>query len=413
MLEKIIITSLATLFLCGFIFIIFNKLFEEFPLKSTLSPLISVKDLLAHYKKSFKIILKAKWLLFFPLIVVILDSAVRIGIIIYQYSPLNKLDTIFTNDTPVFILNKIYFKQMVQITSNAPSFLDYGFAGFINGYLFIGFFLICSLTFKSETNKLREHTNGQNLEDISFLENLMKLSLVFLLIIIILFFLLRGFQKELSEVVFLGPVMTVWLFFGLSILSIIEGCILLSVKGCLENKETNSKEVMSKALNLIKPLFFLNLIFALAGSLPSIYMYPNTINIFFPEIELFANTKIFTIGFYFFKHANSVFILLTFLTPFILMINNGNILEAFKKNLRFIGKHFLSYFSFVLSGVILLSIPLILYDVLGGFRFDHLIFSAFLEVFTVGSRVSLAVLFYIAFFDFYIQSEKTESTIDM
>ena len=192
---------------------------------------------------------------------------------------------------------------------------------------------------------------------------------------------------------------------SLSLFSLIEGYILFSVKGAFLEEEQNFNLILNRSLSILKPLFLINIIFAVYRYIPSAALFPITLIAFFDigQEPLLIRSILLNLA-SFFTYFNALITAFAFCTPFVLIFYNVKVLDAFKLIFKFIRKNLLKYLIFVGIGVFIIFIPSLLHNVLRIYIHPLKLESIIIEIFVVAIRLVLAVIFYIAMFGFFIDT---------
>ena len=286
--------------------------------------------------------------------------------------------------------------------------MDYGFNRAISqNIIFIAFFLICSLTYKGEIKKLKKNSTNKNLVNVTFINRILKVSLLALigvaLLLGIIYLLDPSESVQIFCYAFIGISILVLSLLCLSIFSLLEAFILFSVKEAIQPEGLKQKEILNKSLGIIKPLFIINIILYFVGALSSLMMLPTTISQFFelgdaiPYNLIIFLQKASVICSYF----SSFLMVFIFFVPFALINFHTGAFEAFKRTLTFIRNFLVKYLSFVSLGIVILFIPSFINILLNLFVNPYSIYSFLIEIFTIFLRITFAVIFYIAMFKFF------------
>lgn len=405
MSEEHLMTGLLIVLFSGiFIFICIQRLKNFFPV-SAFELFESVSEIKSYYKSSVTIISKKRWLLLLPLFIALSAYLLKIPIFLYQRPEVSALSdpnlNKFTNDFFGRISNSDIIKTLFQ----TPNLLDYGFHVSISGsIIFFGVFLICCLTFKPGSKKLQSHSVESNYKNVAFLKKILKYSLIFLITVLSLtatIYLTRERNNELLFFIIYIPATILIGITSLSLFSLIEGFILFSVRNAILKEEQSFNILLNNSLSILKPLFFINSIFAVIGYIPSAALFPITLSSFFDVRLGHPAARTILLNFSsIFTYINAIVTAFAFCTPFFLVLHNVKALEAFKLTLNFIRNNLLKYLIFVGIGILILFLPSLLHSVLKTYIHPLKFESIIMEIFVVALRLSLSVIFYIAMFGF-------------
>ncbi len=407
MSEEHLMTGLLIVLFSGiFIFVCIQRLKNFFPV-SAFESFESFSEIKTYYKSSIAIISKKRWLLLLPLFITLSAYLLKIPIVLYQRSEISALSDAnlsqFTNN----FFGKISLFGSIKTLFQTPNLLDYGYHGSISGsIIFIGFFLICCATFKAESKKLQRYSEDYNFKNVAFLEKNLKYSLIFLIAVLSLtatIYLARERNNELFFLIIVSPAMILIGLMSLSLFSLIEGFILFSIRGGFLEEEQNFHILLNRSLSILKPLFLINIIFAVIGYIPSAALFPITLSSFLDiSFGQSATRSILLNLSSFFTYFNATLTAFAFCTPFFLILNNVKVLDAFKLTFKFIKNNLLKYLIFVGLGILILFLPSLLNSVLGIYIHPLKLESIIIEIFVATLRIVLAVIFYIAMFGFFM-----------
>ena len=405
MSEEHFMTGLLIVLFSGiFIFICIQRLKNFFPV-SAFKSFESVSEIKSYYKSSVTIISKKRWLLLLPLFITLAAYLLKIPIFLYQRPEISALSdpglNKFTND----FFSRISLFDIIKTLFQTPNLLDYGYHGSISGsIIFLGFFLICCITFKAESKKLQSHSVEYNYKNVAFFEKILKYSLIFLIAILSLtatIYLTRERNNQLLFFIIYGPAVILIGITSLSLFSLIEGFILFSVRNAILKEEHNFNMLLNNSLSILKPLFLINIIFAVIGYIPSAALFPITLSSYFDvRLGQSATRTILLNLSSLFTYINAIVAAFAFCTPFFMIFHNVKALEAFKLTFNFIRNNLLKYLIFVGIGILILFLPSLLHSVLRTYIHPLKFESIIIEIFVVALRLSLSVIFYIAMFGF-------------
>ena len=177
----------------------------------------------------------------------------------------------------------------------------------------------------------------------------------------------------------------------------------MSVRGAILEEEQNFSVILNRSLSILKPLFLLIIIFAVIRHIPSAAHFPITLGAFLDigQGQLLIRSILLNLA-SFFTYFNALVTAFTFCTPFVLIYYDVKVLYAFKLIFKFIRINLLKYLIFVGIGILIIFLPSLLHNFLKIYIHPFKLEFIIIEIFVVGLRILLAVIFYIAMFDFLI-----------
>ena len=311
-------------------------------------------------------------------------------------------------------LHDISVADIIKSFFKTPNVLDYGFHGAITGnIIFLGFFLICCVTFKAESKRLQRYASEDNLENVAYFEKILKYCLILLIIMAALAaaVFLTGEQANnlLFYILYSSSMMLIGIM-SLSVFSLVEGVILFAVNGSISGEHQSFTTLLNRSFIILKPLFLLNIIIVVIGYLPSVVRFPITVSSFMGAgsgqssmIPLLLNLASF------FTYCNSLLMVFIFCAPFLMVVHHATVKDAFTLLFNIIQNNFLKYLIFVGTGIIILFLPTLFHMVLNTYLHPLKLEYIFVEMFFTAVRIALAVVFYIAMFDFIIDTNFNHS----
>lgn len=394
----------------GFAYKIFYEIAGKRLPKKSFVGFSSIKDIAYYYKLALSIISEKSWLIWLPLGFALSNFVIRIPILIMQRSA--ALKSIENSNLQDLFYNEPFFEQIFKSLFQASKMLSYGYDGAISGsYLFLLLATVCAilLMFKNKSNKLQQYIEDNNIESFIFLKQILKYYLIGLLCFIFLGIFCEFVPDEESKLpcfMLISPVANIWALLGLSLLSIIEGFILFTVKGLIEGSYLDKEKIFNDTLAILKPLFYVNIVLVIIYYLSAFVMYPYTIqsyfNIVIPDIMVTVSSVL--------KYSNSLIVILTVCVPFVLVNEGGTFKSAFLLNFKFIGDNLFKYFQFICTAILLIFFPSllkVLISFLANLYSSKLIFNALsiysllLDIIVTTLQILIAVPIYIALFIFF------------
>ena len=329
----------------------------------------------------------------------------KIPFLLYQRPDLSSMPEDFVTRA-----QSISVSDIVTSLSKTPNVLDYGFCGAITGNIvFLGFFLICCVTFKAESRRLKGYATKDNYENVAYFEKMLKYSLILLAGVAFLAaaaILSSAHDNNLLFFILYSPAMMLIGIMSLSLFSLIEGVILFAVKGLISGENQNFNTLVNHSLRILKPLFLLNILFTVMGYIPSVIRFPFTVSAFLESGSGPSSIMLVLLNLAsFFTYFNALATAFIFSAPFILIMHKLNIVDAFKLLFNFIINNFIKYLIFVGTGIFILFLPTFLHIILNTqihpLSLEYSIVEMVIEVI----RICLAVVFYIAMFGFMIDKK--------
>lgn len=397
--------------------IIYQRWGKYFP-KSAFVGFSSIKEIVYYYKSAISVIAKKRWLLWLPLCFVLSNYLIKIPVWIIQRSSFISSGITTSDQTKPY--TEPFLERFITSLSQSASMLDYGYYGAIAGNIFFQLiFIVCAFilvfNFRDSASKFQKYVLEHNIDKFIFLKKVFKYSLfvLFFLICPIMIFEITIKNPEIPPFVLIGPGFFVLGLLSISLLSLIEGIVLFALKSIIDGTEFDPKILINKTLEILKPLFYINLILGLFASLPSLVMYPYTIS------TVFSHGYGMPITFHYissiFKYSNIVIVIFTVCTPFVLINKgSGTIKDVFLLNFKFIRNNLFKYLQFICIAILLMFSPsflsLILNTLAGlsssivssGMVFDTFSYSLLIIDMAVATLISLiAVPIYIALFIFF------------
>ena len=408
MSEEVLMTGLSIILFTGLGLFILTQIFRKTLPQTALIPFKSYVQIKSYYSTAISILSVKRWLFILPLCLVLSNYVIKIVILLHQKSEIFTYSKTSASDLSTLFWAKVSFASLLRSLFRTPRMLDYGYSGAITGgVLFMGFFIVCAITFKAESRKMRHYASEDNLVNVSLFESILRLSLILLILVaaVSAIALLLGKGGWIQPFVLFGPVMVLIGLLSLSLFSLIEGFILFTVKGVIDNEQLDFKEVLNNSLSILRPLFFLNVLLSIIGTLPSLCLFPYTLDAFLsPGGSASFSMKIFVQLSRFFGYLDSAVATFTVCAPFVVIVYKTGVVETLKRNFRFIGNNFLQYLMFIGTGILMLFIPSILAHTITVFCHPFSFCSMFMEAFNETLRVTVAVLFYIAIFTFFLET---------
>ena len=368
----------------------------------------SFDEFFGYFIFSLNFIKKNRFVFIFPLLFIVISSAIQLALY---------LNTFFKQ-------NLSSYKQSENINYDYISLdylvfsidhLDFGFNGF--GLVFTYPLILAALTFGIIYilfyNKLKKITHGYD----KIIKIFLSVVYIFVLSFLWIVFLL---DHDLNRFAFIKAVNYVIVYIAYmfdSIVQIISKTILeLVVLVYLLSKINNLKvdlknqQFLQQTLSVILPLFVINTIMELPFvistgliSVQSIGQFSDGNTYFYS----FINAVLIVINYL--DYVWKIFFILIFLAPFIIIHKNKNFVTAIQQSLDFVISHFFRYMCFIFVGIILMYLSLLLYELPVDLIGRYSIYDPFIQFVTTIIRLFLAVIFYIALFKFYIDSEKQSS----
>jgi hypothetical protein len=207
-----------------------------------------------------------------------------------------------------------------------------------------------------------------------------------------------------------SPTMMLIGIMSLSVFSLIEGLLLFAVKGAISGEHQNFITILNRSFNILKPMFLLNIIIVIIGYLPSVVRFPITVSAFMDAgawqssmIPLLRNLASFL------TYSNSLLMVFIFCAPFLLVVHHASVKDTFTLQFNIIRNTFLKYLIFVGTGIIILFLPTLIHMVLNTYLHPLELKYIFVEMFFTAVRIALAVVFYIAMFDFVLDTNFNHS----
>jgi hypothetical protein len=408
MSEDVLMTGLSIILFSGIsVFILSQIIRKTFP-QGALVPFKSFEEIKSYFSTAISVLTAKRWLFILPLCFALSNHLIKIAIWLFQRSRLPSYSEPSAGDLSSALWAKVSFASILRSLLRTPNMLDYGYNGAITGgLLFMGFFVLFAITFRAESRKLRHYASEDNLTSVDYLETILKLSLILIIAIAVLTSAALLSDKWVWTLPFtlLGPGMMLLGLLGLSLYALIEGFILFAVKGLIDREELDFQETLNRSLSILRPLFLLNVLLTVIAIVPSLCLFPHTLDAFFDSgggssfgMEIFLHLSDF------FGYLNSAVAALTVCAPFVLIVNKTGVIESLKGNFSFIGNNFLKYLIFTGIGILMLFTPSILSQVISVFCHPFSFCSMLMEVFFEVLRVSVAVIFYMALFGFFLET---------
>ena len=406
-LMKIITGFLIIVFLFMYIFPKFNLKFT----KGSFKGFSSLSEFLNYFRFAFSFTLKNKFVFLFPFVFVI--SLNLFSTVMFYLARINYKDTIIDKEFTFNIYK--YFNSWYILGSLKD--IDYGFYDFAIIIDLVPIFLVSLLviiyySFFRRTNKL-------DINHIDKISKYSKLYLIFLIPNILMLFLIYLGNVQLTKIftVILSISIIILLcldiLFAILIQTAIELTILLFVVSKLKNNELNLNS-LKDYLAYIKPLFLLNILlnfgFKLIISLwniPTIITFVGSLDRGIKNI-LLDYTYLFIGYMNYLNYICVLFYVILFPAVFILIYNKYNFTSTIQNTIKFVLDNFVKYILFIISGIMLMYISSLLYaipsELIG--RLSH--FQPILMILSGCIKLFIAVIFYIALFKFYIDTEQSD-----
>lgn len=360
-----------------------------------------------YYRSALRIIRENRWLVLFPLSVALITFIVKFFLLLYLRSQNPVFQQMEQGGVYSFFVEKETVFHYVEILLQTPMYLNYGYYNSITGSeLFILAYLFVMFLFNFFLSILAEFTEKRNEKNILFLEKVFILGIF--LIIPAGMLLLVAIDANQTAYIWLAATLclTILGLTSLSVVTIIEGFILHNIKAILEGNPQPFKVIFNRSMTTLRPLFYLNLILTSLGYLPSIMKALYTVSLFLPHSHPFwqFTSRMSRISLYF-SYVHSLVTVFTVCAPFILVTYGAGVIETFKINFRFIKDYLTKYIIIVGLGVLFLLIPAFLEIYLTVSFHPLSIYESVLGSIMVWMRISIAVLFYVSAFKFFLEQE--------
>ena len=374
LLMKIITGLCIVSFLFMYVFSKFNLKFT----KDSFKGFKSFNEFNNYFKYSYYILIKHKLLLFFPILFIFINEIIRL--LHYVRLEINVFDKF---SFPDYQIN--YYSLIIQSIND----LDYGFYDYVNFYtadFSITIILIVSL--------LRKHIHLRNKWTILFI------SIVFIFLFYNIISLLSLFQferiKNFISNGFFQNSHYILQILNIILKSYLETFLLVyfsfSYKGYKHDLNLLIKEITKK----VKYLILINFIINCPALIDSIVLRYFKVN-----KNLIDFDNIFNSIYYTYLQPFSLFLQISlFLVPIIIIQQDLKLVKAILVNFRFIISNLVKYLTFMIVGILLF----VIYELLDGLMVNSIGYYPYLEIILV-LKLFLAVIFYIAFFKFYIDSQ--------
>ncbi len=406
MTQDHLMTFLAVIVFSGITLFAGFQLLKKWLPQHACEPFESFKEFLDFYKEAVIAIRQLKWLYLLPLIFALSTHLIRIITLLLLKPQIP--DPIGGFERSIFRLFLQEIDPIQYKLAKTINMLDYGFFGaFAGSMLFLGFYFICSLTYRAEINKLSAYVNDDHITSLLFFKKILKFSVFVLCPIVIFVFISKYTEANSLPLLLLGaPGLWIWGLLSLSLVSLVEGFLLFSLEDVLKMMQFDFKHNLNRSFGILKPLFFLNMLIVVISSLPSFFTFPNTAASLLADGSgtVFNSNHLFffsSLAFY----INTAFSFLIVCAPFFLIIGNDSVIEALKNNFIFIGNHLMKYVIFTVSGVLLLFVSDIGLSILINLFDPFSYYAMGLEVIRTTLIVFVAVIFYIAIFGFFLKSQ--------
>ncbi len=363
----------------------------------------SIDEFLGYFKFALNTLNKHRILFLFPLMFVLIYQ-IMFCLMFY----ISRLHLGAWNRYDIDFISKFINLQNLLLSINL---LDFGYYGFsLRPFFFVILFGIIYLAFNQKflwlNKKKRKYIKYFYL---LFLILVLSFSFVFILNnelfsnytvvkIIVLFF---GFNFSIFE-----PILDVL------VNTVLESIILVSFLFILKYDFLDYKSIVNKSGEYLKGLFVFNMVFAI----PTISHYISSTSFSLPMFYGGSNKYLSQISYifnYVFKISYDVlgilFLLFT-LFPMIYVYNRLSIKESLIRNIDFICQNFLKYLILIIVGIFIIYFSILIYEIpstlIGGYSS---VFEPIVDTVSKTFRLFLAVIFYIALFKFYIDTEKHSS----
>lgn len=366
----------------------------------------SFNEFFNYFRFAFNFTLKNKFVFLFPFVFVIslnLISTVMLYIFRISYK-----DIIVDNENPFTLYKYVNINYLINSLKELDyGFYDFAFFNYLGLIISITIFGVIYFLFYKTTKKISGIYNK-------------KITISLILYFILLFttttilLLIDAERIQLSK--FVSAVLSIIIFIYLCfdylslflMQSVFELTILVFVTSKLMNKDLNLN-IYKEYLKYIKPLLYLNSFLGLVLILESstwnigtIFQFIRNINMdiinhfldyVYPVLDILQYVWIF------------LFIVL-FPSPLILVFNKLNFTSTIQYTLKFVLDNLVKHLIFIICGIMLMYISSLLYVIPYNLvdRLSH--FQPILMILSGCIKLFLAVIFYIAFFKFYIDSQK-------
>ena len=343
--------------------------------KSTFQVFESSKEVFSYFKYSFKFIFRNKYILLLPMSFSIIDNM--------------NLFYIFSASKLASVSNIYYYGSLIRSIYH----LDLGYYDFVNFYgLNISVVILVIAIIYLLIKSYLDVKNGRNIAFILtafvlFIYNLKHISLFYDI----------NSLNTISSVSFSISSIYILPILNIILKSYLETFLLLYFTFSLRNSSIDLKVLINNVTKNVKYLIFANLLISTPDLLNSVVLRYMKINNIVQEFEVLFNTIYNS----YLQPLSFLLQITLFLVPIIIVYNRLNLINSVKLNIWFIHKHFIKFITFILFGIglnILFYSFYILVKQIAGF-------DGLFEIFSV-INLFLMVIFYIAFFKFYIDTQK-------
>jgi len=370
----------------------------------------SLKMLISEYVASFLFVLKNKWLYLIVLFFSLLGSFYSLGMQLYYkfvfpdlYRNQSVFENIFSKTSQPFserITTALTSIQLGNTISSLSFTAIFSMVGMV-----VAFFIFYRYFKKIFSSSL-------------FVKKCCRLSLFGLALGAVISVVSFFFFKNLI-IIFLGILIAL---VGLQILfivllTILEGTLVFFIKSLLFNQQTSAELLFSKAEEIFKPLFLFNTILTFASPtfLVSVMLLPDMLSTFvFNEIGNFSRSipqNLYVGVFSIIKYFHAFFVASFVFVPFLLTMNSAKTLpQVLHENIYIIRKNFLRYLSFVISGVLILILLAVIFELFTPSAVTLSVFSAIKEIMYGLIFTLLILVFSITAYKFAVQFSRAQGS---
>lgn len=307
----------------------------------------------------------------------------------------------------------------ITLTRVVQALLD-TFLGLHTGYHFFGSsvfvaiaLVVSVLIHKQSIRKLQAYVGGETNDGLVFLKRWSPICISLILLTgipfaVALILRLAGFVVAFG-IAFFG-VLTVA---GLLGISLGEGALLFFVKDVTEGTASGRRDALRRALGIVEPLFYLNLVLSAILSIPSWLGLPGSLLMFTGKwLSPPVMYRLWMLGRYT-KFGSAAMAACLVCAPISLVFAPSGVRQALRSNFDFVGRYFLKYVIMVGVGAALLFLPgllsLLVASVIPRVSLVWLI----TEMLTKAVSVYLAVLFMLAIFRFYYAYRPAQTPLEV
>jgi hypothetical protein len=191
--------------------------------------------------------------------------------------------------------------------------------------------------------------------------------------------------------------------------SVFESIILYIFVSIIKNEIIDYKSAINRSFIYLKAVFIFNLFISIADISISLSLGIMTAQDFTGiGVELFNSISyLFDLIYRFSNHILKTLNVIFILFPIIYIYNELNIKKALRRNIEFVFGNITKYAVFIFFGILIFYFSILLYQIPADYIGGR--YSLFEPLISTGAnmiRLFLAVLFYIAFFKFYIDTQQ-------